>query len=272
MLPLAFRKRVEHGKETDKLRRRTIATHKSLRHMPFRMALLAQGLLVVVAADWLLLWQMRRVLAWHSRAVEELLQLANVPWKPGRELRPLPGITAVLLRTAYADYGAHPLYPVYFFGVALALFAISYRRCPAPLQPLLFLVPAGLGITLLYQHVAPPGVPYTPEDFCAIWYRGEAYLWLLLPPILALSFFILNVPLFLKIGWLAAILVYSWVWSAVRLALALATFHYFGSIWMPFFYFALGFLADFLYIVACYSLAMDRAATFLVRQKEVWQS
>jgi len=253
------------------LRRITVYTHKSLRYMPFRIDSLLQGLAIIVLVDVLLLWQMPGILRWHSRAVEILLRLAKVPWELGREMALLPGISAVMLRTVYLDYRAHPLYPAYFAGAALACFCIGYRRWPAPLKPMFFLLLAGLGITLLYLRMVSPTVPYTPEDFCAIWCRGEACLWLLLPPIFAMSFFILNVPLSLKIGWLFLLLLYSFLWSAVRLALALATFHYFGSIWMPFFYFAFGFLTDFLYIVAFYSLAMDGAATFLAKRRELWQ-
>ena len=40
---------------------------------------------------------------------------------------------------------------------------------------------------------------------------------------------------------------------------------------MPLFYFAFGFLADFLYIVAFYSLAMNGAAAYLDQRREVWQ-
>jgi len=130
----------------------------------------------------------------------------------------------------------------------------------------------GLGITLLYLKMVSPTLPYTPEDFSAFWYRGESYLWLLLPWIFGIGLFTLNVPFALKLPWLILVFLYAWIWSVVRLAMALATFHYFGAIWMPVFYFLFGFLADFLYIVASYSLAMDRAATHLVRQREVWQS
>ena len=239
--------------------------------MPFRGGALLQGLAVIALVDVLFLWQMPRILQWHSRAVESLLRLAHVPWERGRELTLLPGVSVVLLDTAYLDYRTHPLYPGYFAGAALACFCLGYARWPAPLKPLFFLLPAGLGITFLYLKTVSPSVPYTPQDFCAIWYRGEAYLWLLLPLIFAVGFFILNVPLSTKIGWLCLLLLYSFLWSAVRLALALATFYYFGSIWMPFFYFAFGFLADFLYIVAFYSMALDGAAAFLAKQEEVWQ-
>ena len=239
--------------------------------MPFRVSSLLGGLAVVAATDTLLLGQMHRLLGWHSRLVTKLLAVAGVPWESGREMHLLGSISATLIRTSYLDYAAHPLYPSLFTLAALAGYGLVFRRLPLPLKPLLALLPAALIITFLYYRLVWPFAPYTPEDFCAIWYRGEVYLWLLLPIVFALSFFILSVPFALKAGWLAGLMLYSFVWSALRLAVALATFHYFGWIWMPLFYFAFGFLADFLYIVAFYSLAMNGAAAHLDGCKEVWQ-
>jgi hypothetical protein len=238
--------------------------------MPLRTGSLLRSLAAVALIDVILIWQLHRVLLWHTRVVEGLLKMANVPWELGREMSLLPGISAVLLRTAYLDYHTHPLYPFGFCVLALACFLIGYRRWPPPLKPLLFLVPACLALTLVYLRTVSPSVSYTPEEFCAIWYRGEAYLWLLLPFIFAMGFFMLNVPFSMKIGWLGLLLIYSFAWSAVRLALALATFHCWGSMWMPLYYFAAGFLTDFLYIVAFYSMAMDRAAAFLARERASW--
>jgi hypothetical protein len=248
-----------------------MAQHKSLRHMPFRAASLVEGLAVMLVADTLLLWQMRRVLEWHTQVVARLLEVAGVPWETGRETHLLGSISATLLRTNYLDYSIHPYYPAMFTLAALGGYLMVYRRLAAPLKPLLGLAPAGLGITFLYYRLVWPMAPYTPEEFSGIWYRGEAYLWLLLPLVFALSFFILNVPFMLKLGWLAGLMLYSFVWSALRLAVALSTFYYFGWMWMPLFYFAFGFLSDFLYIVAFYSLAMNDAAAFLGQRKEVWQ-
>ncbi len=250
---------------------RAISAHKSLRRLTLNPVCLAQGLGVFAVADALLLWQMQRVLMWHTRAVEWLLGLAKVPWEMGRELRLLPGISASLVHTGFLDYQTHPLYPVFFCVAALGFYGTGNRWWPAPVKPLLWLVPASLGVTLLYLQYVQPSFPYSPEDFCAMWIRSEAYLWLLLPGVFALSFFTLSVPLGLKISWLAALVLYAFVWSALRLALALATFHYFGPIWMPLFYFAFGILADFLYIVAFYSLAMDGAAAKLAEQRGAWE-
>ena len=238
--------------------------------MPFRMGALAEGVAIAACADILLYWQLPRILQWHTRVAALLLDLAEVPWEAGREVTLLPGVTAELLRTSYLDYQDHPLYPWYFLGAAALLF-IGFRRWPAPLKPVLLFMQASLAVTFLYLQLVSPNVPYSPEDFCAIWYRGETYLWLLLPLIFALGYFILTVPFWMKLSWLCLLVFYSFLWSAVRLAMALATFHYFGSLWMPPFYFVFGFLADFLYIVAFYSLAMDRAAAFLGNHKEVWQ-
>ncbi len=238
--------------------------------MPFRMGSLYEGVAVAVCADLLLYWQLPQILQWHTRVVGFLLEVAEVPWEAGRHITLLPGVTAELLRTSYLDYQEYPFYPWYFLGVAVLLLA-GYRWWPAPLKPVLLFMQASLTITFLYLQLVSPNVPYSPEDFCAIWYRGETYLWLLLPLLFVMGYFILSVPFWMKLSWLCLLVSYSFLWSVVRLALALATFHHFGSLWMPLFYFMFGFLADFLYIVAFYSLAMDRAAAFLGKQREVWQ-
>jgi hypothetical protein len=252
------------------VRRKNIYPHKSLRHMPFRTELLLQALLIAASLDAALFVAMPRILDWHSAVTGALLAMANVPWQYGRTITLIPGITASLLHTNYLSYDVHPWMPIGFTGAAVVAFICAYKYVAAPLKPLLLLVPLSLGGTLLFLKFISPNAPYSPEEFCAIWYRGEAYLWLLLPFIFGMGFFILDVPLALKLRWLFLLLGYSFIWSVVRLAVALATFHYLGSIWMPLFYFAFGFLADFLYIVAFYSLAMDRAATFLARRREVW--
>ena len=244
-------------------------THKSRRHMPFRTICLLQGIAVAAAVDYLLVRQMARVLGWHAQSLGWLLNLANVPWKSGGVLRLWPGVSADIFSTDYLNYAVHPYYPGLIALAALVAYGVAYRRVSDPLKLLLFLPVAALGIAftfLLFQHRS----PYSPMEFSAVWYRGEVFLWLLLPVIFAMSFFILNVPLPQKIGWLLVLLAYSFVWSAVRLATALATFHYFGSVWMPFFYFIFGIMADFLYIVAAYSLAMDGAARYLAAQQEAW--
>ena len=240
--------------------------------MPFRNLYLLQGLVVALVADVVLVWQMGNILGLHTRVLEQLLNLANVSWQTGREITILPGVTASLVTAPYLDYQLHPWYPWIFLLATTLLYFVAYKYWPAPLRPLVALVPIGLAITLLYLKLSGSNLPYSPEDFCAIWYRGEAYLWLLLPWIFGLGLFTLNVPFALKLPWLVLVVMYSLIWSVVRVAMALATFYYFGAMWMPIFYFLFGFLADFLYIVAAYSLAMDRAAAFLVKQQEVWQS
>ncbi len=240
--------------------------------MPFRGAFLAQGLAVAVIVDVLLFWQLERILDWHTRVMESLLTFAGVPYTMGGTIEVFPGLSATILSTQYHSYVLNPMFPWYTFGIFAAVYLLGYRYMALPLRPLLFLIPAGLGITLFYLKAISPELPYSPEDFMGIWYRGETYLWLLLPWIFGLGIFTINIPFALKLPWLILVFMYSMVWSVFRLAVALATFYYFGALWMPVFYFVFGFLADFLYIVAIYSLAMDRAAGHLSKQREVWQS
>jgi hypothetical protein len=240
--------------------------------MPFSGASLLQGVAVAVVADVVLYWALNLVLAWHTRSLAWLLDLASVPWEPGGQISVLLSIRGSLVRTSYLDYQLHPWYPATFLVGAVLAYAIAHKFGSPPVRLLVALIPVGLGATLLYFHFVSPSLPYSAEDFAASWYRGEVYLWLLLPWIFGIGLFTLNVPLTLKLPYLVGVFLYAVVWSVVRLATALATFHYFGAIWMPLFYFLFGFLADFLYIVASYSLAMDRAAAHLAQQKEVWQS
>lgn len=253
------------------MRREAIYPHKSVRRLAFRGSALLEGLAVAILSDLVLVWQLPKILEGHSRTVTALLELAAVPWETGRSVSLLPGVSTHLLRTPYLDYQEHPLYPWYFLGGTAAVFLIAYGRMPAPLKPILFLLPLSLAITLLYLKTVWPAVPYTAEDFCAIWYHGEVYLWLLLPWVVVLGLFLLHRSLLWKLSWLAVTVCYSLLWSAVRLALALATFYHLGPLWMPFFYFAFGFLADFLYIVAFYSLATDQAARVLADRRKAWQ-
>ena len=253
------------------MRRTQVYAHRSLRYLPLPAHVLWSGLARAFAAQALLYWQMPLVLEWHGRAVEGFLRLAGVPWTPGGEVAVLPGIRLALLETAALDYQQHPAWPWLFVAAAWALFWIGLRRAPAPLKPLLFLPPFFLSLTLLFFVTASPQLPYAPADFYALWCRGEAYLWLLLPLIFALGFLMPTIPLLHKALWLVLLLFFSALWSALRLGLALATFYYLGPLWMPLFYFAGGFLADFLCIVILYSLAMRRAAEFLAIRKEAWQ-
>lgn len=253
------------------MRRSKIVDHKSRRRLSLSKEQLSASIASILIFDGLLVWQIPRLLTWHTHAVAVLLDLAHVPWEQGKRIWILPGAYADLFHTDYLDYQIHGPYPQYFVGAALIGFAIGYSRLPTPIKPLLFLLPAGLGVGWFYLKVLSPHIVLTPEDFCAMWYRGETYIWLLLPLIFAISFFILPIPLHAKLGWLMALVIYSIAWSAIRLSFALATFHYYGSIWMPFFFFGAGVLTDFLYFVAFYSLAVSSAASRISRQTEAWQ-
>ena len=87
------------------MRRKTIYPHKSLRYMPFRNLFLLQGLVVAAVADVVLLWQMQWLLDLHTRGLERLLDLANVPWTVGRQISVLPGITANVVNPGPVDTG-----------------------------------------------------------------------------------------------------------------------------------------------------------------------
>ncbi len=261
---------VQHLGRNTNLPREGPYAHKSLRYVPFRLGSCMQAIALIGVIDSSLLWKMPDLFRWHSHAVQALLWLANVPWQPGGSVKVLPGITTTLLRTGVLSYSAHPWYPAITFGSVAAFYFLGYRLWPVPLRLLLFLAPAVLGATFLRLRFWSHSLPYRPEDFWMLWCRNEACLWLLLPAMFSIAFGLLNLPFWLKFVCVLVPSFLSVLWSAIRLALSLATFHYMGSIWVPFFYFVVGILADFLLVLSCYSISLDQAAKWLFGRKEVW--
>lgn len=253
------------------MHRGIIIPHKSLRRTIFHWNGLIAGTVVAACLDIFLIAKGNILLAFHSKVTEFLLQVAEVPWQVGRTVTILPGANVGLLRTGFLQYEPDSLYPWLCFVITCGIALLGYQRWPAPVRPLLFLVPFSLGTSMLYSQFVAVNGPYTAEDFSALWYHGETYLWLLLPWILAVGVFPLGVPWTLKFGSLALLLAYSFLWSCIRLATALATFYFLGSLWMPLFYFLFGFFADFLYIIALYSVTADRAAAWMSSRSEVWE-
>ena len=253
------------------MHRGIIIPHKSLRHSIFHWNGLLAGTAVAACLDIFLFAKGESLLAFHSRVTEFFLLVAEVPWEAGRTATILPGVDVGLLRTGFLQYEPDSIYPWFSFAITCAIALVGYYRWPALVRPLLFLVPFSLGTSILYSQLVSVNGPYTAEDFGALWYHGETYLWLLLPWILAIGIFPLCVPWTLKFGSLALLLAYSFLWSCIRLATALATFYYLGSLWMPLFYFLFGFFADFLYIIALYSVTADRAAVWMRSRSEVWE-
>ena len=112
-------------------------------------------------------------------------------------------------------------------------------------------------------------MPLTSATFSLIWLRGEVLVWLLLPPVTATLF----VPIqSASKAWasMLGVQIFGFFWSAARLTFCLGVFHMTGTIFLPVLWFCLGVLADLLYIVVAYSIAVHYAASRWGR-RTLWQ-
>jgi hypothetical protein len=96
--------------------------------------------------------------------------------------------------------------------------------------------------------------------FSQIWMRGEVLVWLVLPWFSASVFILTDPSILWGSFWVLLTQTYGFLWSAARLAFGLALINYSGMLFAPMYWFALGFLADVVYVIVFYSIAVQWAA------------
>jgi hypothetical protein len=241
------------------MRRVFIYPHRSVRGI--RIAPL-KGVLAVVTAAVLTLAMavsMEPLLAAHNRLSLSLLNLAGIPILGTSQadlFSPLPPAPVVLVAAA----GFQARSPVFWvlFAVALSIIAALYWRIPLARSFLVFIV-----ILLLISAamaVFHPAGQLDSAAFSQIWMRGEVLVWLVLPWFSASAFLLTDPSVLWGVIWVLLTQTYGFIWSAVRLAFGLALMHYSGMLFAPMFWFVLGFLADVVYVIVFYSIAVQWAA------------
>jgi len=117
----------------------------------------------------------------------------------------------------------------------------------------------------------PQYFPYSVLELTALYMEVELVMWLLIPPIVLGSVFLYPLGVLGKITLILATLVYSFIFGVVRLAVFLFILHYGSVMFTAVFFFVLGSLVDFVYIVGFYSFYISRAAHSLSGRRDVWK-
>lgn len=153
-------------------------------------------------------------------------------------------------------------------GFVLACFPLSRLNPWKVIVAVFFLV---LGTSSVFFFFVADRFPYSLIDFSTIWVFAEFSLWLLIP--IFFTFLLAPLPLhpLRVLGITVACVAYAILFSALRLAALLNFFHHAGLIWMATGYFMFGFLADFLYVVSFYAIAVSAATKNVQRHQELWR-
>jgi len=239
------------------LRRPFIYPHRSVRSIRltpgriFLAAVTAIVLTVLVATQhgWLVIE--------HNQLTRAIVELAGVP-VTGVEMAPLfPGLQsapAVVVSSSRLD--GNPFQLLIMFAVGMLILLQVHRRIPLARGFVLFLMILLLVATAIV--VFHPTSQFGSVEFTQIWLRGEVLVWLLLPTFSAAMFVLIH-PLF-GAAWALVTQLYGFLWSAVRLAFSICLIHYSGILFVPIAWFALGLLADMVYLVVSYSIAVEWAS------------
>jgi len=244
--------------------------HRSYRHLSTAPADIGRGVVFGLLPDVVLLAGASLILPFHGRWIVALLEWIPIPVTPRINYW---GRLPIVVPDVPSFAPAHSLYPAV---VAIAGWVIGLIL----LMPLSRLTPGRViggvasivsGVSGTFFYFAGERFPYTALDFANVWIRAEFVVWLIIPVLLAIILGTLPLDPAITLLYSTMTLLYAFWFSAIRLTLFLAFFHYAGLIWLPLVYFLGGFLLDFLYIVSYYSMAVSRTTRILRQRREVWR-
>lgn len=241
------------------MRRSFIYPHRSVRAIPARVTRFVVAGLTVLALTAAMAQFFHPLLVLHNRLCLAIVELCGIP------------IAGVLPVELFAQLGPAPV-PVIavpqlsdrslevwtlFTATMLVLLGL-HRRIPFARSLLLLLMT--LLVMTLGVVVFHPASQFGSVEFAAMWLRSELLVWMVLP-FLSVSIFVLTQPTMLfGVAWAMLTQIYGLAWSAIRLAFGIAMIHYTGILFAPIFWFAGGLLADVIYLVVFYSVAIQWAA------------
>lgn len=244
--------------------------HRAYRHIELPTASVAWNVLSALVPAMVLVAFAEPIAAGHARLVTALVGWAGVAVTErsvafGRLFLPVPELVTPFQSDAF--YAA----VLAIAGGLIAAVALLRRARLTPGRVI-------TGVTALicctsgfFFWLTPAAFPYTAGDFSASWCRAEFIIWLVIP----LLYAVILSPLPLSAGatllYTSQTVLYAMWFSAIRLTILLIAFDMGSLIWMAPAFFICGFLLDFLFIVAYYSLAVARSARRLQSNRQVWR-
>jgi hypothetical protein len=239
------------------MRRPFIYPHRSIRSIRVTPGRIFLAAVTAILLTVLIATQQGRLVDEHNRLTRTMVELAGVP-VVGVEQAPLfPGLQAAPAVVVVASrLDGKPFELLILFAVGMLVLLQIHRRVPLARGFVVFLMILLLVATAVV--VFHPSSQFGSVEFTQIWLRGEMLVWLLLPWFSAAMFVLIH-PLF-GAGWALVTQLYGFLWSAVRLAFSICLIHYSGILFVPMTWFALGLLADMVYLVVSYSIAVEWAS------------
>ena len=255
--PLPLQTFVRNGRSLG-MRRAFIYPHRSVRAVPIAKGRCVLAAFTVAALTAGVVALIHPLLVLHNQLCLALLQLSGIPI---RSVLPIElfahiGVAPVPL-VAVTAIGGKPLQLWAFFSVGMLILLELHRLIPFARGFLVFVM------TLLIMAIAVvifhPSSQFGSYEFAGMWLRGELLVWLVLPWFSASMFVLMQPAALFGVAWAVLMQVYGFVWSSIRLALCIGIMHYSGILFIPILWFTFGLLADVIYLIVFYSVALQWA-------------
>jgi len=252
------------------MRRDSIYPHRAIRSIELTPERILAAILLAVLLTVTVYAGRDRLFVEHNRIAASLLELSGIPTYGAAsvEVFPLLGSADAAVTDTF-HYHTSPLRVVILLVSSVLALLILHRRVHLARNFVVFLLILLLlaaGVMVFFQ-----AFELQSTEFTQIWLREEALVWLILPWFSA-SLFILGRPdAWVGVLWAIGVQAFGFVWSAVRLAFCLAVIHFSGLLFVPLLWFALGLLADNIYLLVFYSISTRQAAAKTWGKRLSWQ-
>jgi hypothetical protein len=244
--------------------------HRAYRSLAMPPRNVGWSMLAAFLPDMVLVLASPFLLRFHGQWVIALLSWIGVP---ATQRLSTFGPWSMVVPSVSSYSAAHSWYSAFVavFGGVLALALLLPLSRLNPLRVIGGMAALVCGVSGAFFYFFGERFPYDSEEFAAVWTRAEFVVWFIGPALLAIVLGPLPLRPSVALLYSTMTVIYGIWFSALRLTLLLASFHFAGLIWMAPAYFLAGFHIDFLYIVGFYSVAVSRATRELRERQEVWQ-
>ena len=237
------------------MRREFIYPHRSVRTFPISGKRVYVALAIAALVCAAVLFFSSAILDFHSRLVQSILSLCNLPVSGSRYIEIFS-----FLKPVTASIIAIPQYQGNFWrfivplSITVAMLILIYRMIPLGRSFIVFLMTLLCAASVVV--IVNPAFQFGSAAYEQTWVRAEFLVWILLPWVSSLLFAFTIPSPYQAFAWGLLLQVYSVACSAVRLVFCLGVFHYTGIVFLPMLWFCLGVLFDLVYIMVFYSFAL----------------
>jgi len=126
-------------------------------------------------------------------------------------------------------------------------------------------------VSSVFFMLIPHLFPYTVSVFSDLYMKTEVSMWIILPPLLAISVLPLPSRLLSKFFLIAMILLLDIILGIVRYVFFMYMLNKYSFLFMAVMFFSFGPLIDFLYAVATYSIYVSYVSQKIKRKLKLWK-